>query len=583
VTNKPWLEHYDAGVPATLEPYPDRTLLDYLAASARSNPKQPITIMHGAALGYRDLERQSNAVAAALADIGVRPGDRVALCLPNVPQFLVAEFGAWKAGAVVCPINPMYTEHELVEALRVTGAETVVTLNRFYGKLKPVQHRTAVKRIITSSVKEYLPAAAAIAYTLLREKKAGDRITLERGDLRLRDLVTRYRRAAPPSVRVRPDDRAVILMSGGTSGTPKGVVGLHRALVIAGCQLRAWLRPTMREWSDRIMLPLPLFHTYGNTGAQGLAFVNHNPIVLIPDPRDIGEVLSEIERTRPAFICAVPTLLTALMHHSRTRAGKVPFDSIKLCFSGAAPLMAETKRRWEELTGGVLIEGYSLTEAQMAVVANPVLGAKKLGSVGMPLPDVAVSILDPDDGERSMPQGETGEIVLSAPQLMQCYWQRDDETRAMLRTSAAGERLLFTGDLGYLDEDGYLFIVDRKKDLIKPSGYQVWPREVEEVISSHPAVAECGVAGLPDAARGEIIKAWVVLRPGAAASVDQLKTHCREHLAPYKVPSRWEFVSDLPKTTVGKVLRRELRRRELESKASSARESGRESQPSHRE
>jgi long-chain acyl-CoA synthetase len=566
VTSKPWLDHYDAGVPATLEPYPDRTLLDYLDESARSSPRQPIAIMHGATLSYRDLERQSDALAAALADIGVRPGDRIALCLPNVPQFLVAEFGAWKAGAIVCPINPTYTEHEIVDALTVTGAETIVALNRFYGKLKALQPRTAVKRIITTNVKEYLPATLAIAYTLFKEKKAGDRITLAKGDLRLRRLLSRYRRAPRATMRVRPDDRAVILMSGGTSGSPKGVVGLHRALVMAGCQLRAWLRPSLQEWTDSIMLPLPLFHTYGNTGAQGLAFVNHNPIVLIPDPRDVGGVLSEIERTKPAFLCAVPTLLTTLLYHPRTRAGKVSFDSIKLCFSGAAPLMAETKRRWEELTGGVLIEGYSLTEAQMAVVANPALGEKKLGSVGMPLPDVVLRIVDADAGEHELPQGEVGEIVISAPQLMQGYWQRDEETRAMLRVDAGGQRLLYTGDLGYLDEDGYLFIVDRKKDLIKPSGYQVWPREVEEVISSHPAVAECGVAGLPDAARGEILKAWVVLRPGATATIDELKTHCREHLAPYKVPSRWEFVTDLPKTTVGKVLRRELRRRELEAR-----------------
>ena len=312
------------------------------------------------------------------------------------------------------------------------------------------------------------------------------------------------------------------------------------------------------------MLPLPLFHTYGNTGVQGLAFINHNPIVLIPDPRDLGEVLNEIERTKPSFICAVPALLTGLMNHSRTRSGKVAFDSIKLCFCGAAPLMAETKRRWEDLTGGVVVEGYSLTEAQMAVIANPVRGTKKIGSVGMPLPDVTVRIVDADDGQRPLPLGEVGEIVIAAPQLMHGYWQRDDDTRAMIHTGADGERLLYTGDLGYLDDDGYLFIVDRKKDLAKPSGFQVWPREVEEAISSHPAVAECGVAGLPDAARGEILKAWVVLRPGATATVDELRTHCRERLAAYKVPSRWEFVADLPKSTVGKVLRRELRRRELE-------------------
>ena len=563
--NKPWLDHYDPDVPASIASYPDRTLLDYLAESARSHPNRPIALMRGGTLSYRQLEHDSDACAAAFAALGVRPGDRVALCLPNIPQFLVAEFGAWKAGAIVCPVNPTYTEHELIEALTTTGAETVVAMNRYYGKLKSIQRSTSVKRIVATNVKEFLPTTLAIAYTLFKEKEQGDRITLEDDDVRLQDLLSRYRDTSPPAVSVRPDDPAVILMSGGTTGTPKGVVGLHRSLTIAGHQLQAWLRSAMHEWTDSIMLPLPLFHTYGNTGVQGLAFVNHNPIVLIPDPRDLGEVLNEIERTKPAFICAVPTLLTGLMNHSRTRSGKVAFDSIKLCFCGAAPLMAETKRRWEDLTGGVVVEGYSLTEAQMAVIANPVRGTKKIGSVGMPLPDVTVRIVDADDGERPVPLGEVGEIVIAAPQLMQGYWHRDDDTRAMVHTSPNGERLLYTGDLGYLDDDGYLFIVDRKKDLAKPSGFQVWPREVEEAISSHPAVAECGVAGLPDASRGEILKAWVVLRPGAAATVDELRTHCRERLAAYKVPSRWEFVPDLPKSTVGKVLRRELRRRELEA------------------
>jgi long-chain acyl-CoA synthetase len=248
------------------------------------------------------------------------------------------------------------------------------------------------------------------------------------------------------------------------------------------------------------------------------------------------------------------------------REGKVDFSTIKLCFCGAAALMAETKKRFEELTGGVVMEGYSLTEAQMAVIANPVRGEKKIGSVGMPLPDVEVRIIDADDGRTILAQGETGEIVINAPQLMIGYWERPDETREMLRQGDNGERLLFTGDLGYLDEDGYLFIVDRKKDLIKTSGYQVWPREIEEVIASHPAVAEVGVTGLPDQMRGEIVKAWVVLRHGMNVSKGDLKLYCRERLAPYKVPSAFEFVSELPKSAAGKVLRRVLKEKELAGK-----------------
>jgi long-chain acyl-CoA synthetase len=332
-------------------------------------------------------------------------------------------------------------------------------------------------------------------------------------------------------------------------------------MVVAGIQLRAWLESAMHEWTDTIMLPLPLFHTYANTGVQGLAFINHNPIYLVANPRDFGDLLKDINHVKPAFICAVPTLLNALLTHKLARTGKVDFRSIKLCFCGAAALMAETKRRFEELTGGVIVEGYSLTEAQMAVVANPVRGEKKIGSVGMPLPDVDVRIVDAEDGHTLMPIGQTGEIVISAPQLMLGYWQRPDETKEMLRTNEAGERLLFTGDLGYLDPDGYLFIVDRKKDLIKTSGYQVWPREVEEVISAHPSVSEVGVIGLPDAMKGETVKAFVVLRPGATTNEGELRAFCFERLAPYKVPSKFEIVDELPKTQVGKVLRRALKER----------------------
>jgi len=435
-------------------------------------------------------------------------------------------------------------------------------LNRFYDKVKRVQPTTSLKRIVATNIKEYLPTLLRIAYTFLKEKKEGDRIALHAGDYRFSDLLRDFGRAPRPDARVSPDDPSVILMSGGTTGTPKGVVGVHRGMVIAGLQLQAWLRPAMQEWTDTIMCPLPLFHVYTNTGLQSLALINHNPIALIPNPREIRDVLKEIIEVRPAFICTVPTLLNGIMNHPMARDGKVDFTSIKLCFSGGSALMAETKKRFEELTGGVIVEGYSLTEAQMAVHANPVLGEKKVGSVGLPLPDVEVRVVDTEDGTTRVPQGEVGEVVLRAPQLMQGYWQKPDETLEMIRTNERGERLLYTGDLGYQDEDGYLFLVDRKKDLIKTSGYQVWPREIEEVISAHSAVAEVGVVGLPDKMRGEIVKAWIVLRPGHRTTGAELKAFCREKLAPYKVPAKYEFVTELPKTQVGKVLYRVLRQQQ---------------------
>jgi len=565
MTAPQWLQGYDEGVPHSLEPYPERTLLDYLSESARDWPDRPALLFKGSTITYGQLERESDSLAAAFIGIGVKRGDRVALCLPNCPQFMIAEFAAWKAGAIVCPFNPTYTEREIVEALGTTGAETLVVLNRFYDKVKAIQPSTSLKRVVATGIKEYLPPLLGIAYTLLKENKEGERISVRTGDYRLADLLRHYRRSRPPQGRVSPDDQAVVLMSGGTTGTPKGVVGQHRGMVVAGLQLQAWLRPAMKEWTDKIMLPLPLFHVYGNVGVQSLALINHNPIALIPNPRDLRDVLKEINEIKPAFICTVPTLLQGIMNHAMAREGKVDFSSIKLCFSGAAPLMAETKKRFEELTGGVIVEGYSLTEAQMAVIANPVRGTNKIGSVGMPLPDVDVRIVDSEDGITPVPQGEVGEMVIRAPQLMQGYWQKPEETNEMIRTNALGERLLYTGDLGYLDEDGYVFIVDRKKDLIKTCGFQVWPREIEEVISSHPAVAEVGVVGLPDKMRGETVKAWIVLRADMTTTGAELKEFCRERLAPYKVPGKYEFVTELPKTQVGKVLYRVLRRQEAQS------------------
>jgi len=566
-----WHHSYDEGIPTTLEPYPERTIVDYLAEAARKWPRRTALLFKGAKMTYGQLDELSRNFAGGLLELGVKRGDRVGICLPNSPQFLIAEFAAWKIGAIASPFNPTYSEREMESALNATGAETLIVLNRSYALLKSIQPRTSVKRIIATNIKEYLPFKLRIAYTLLKETKEGDRITLEPHDSRFASLLAMGRR---PQHSLKPaglDEPAVILMSGGTTGSPKGVVGTHRGMTIAGLQLQAWLRSAIEEWKDTIMLPLPLFHVYGNTGVQSLALINHNPIALIPNPRELRDVLHEINQVKPAFICAVPTLLIGLISHTLTRSGKVDWSSIKLCFSGAAPLMADTQKRFEDLTGGVIVEGYSLTEAQMAVVANPVRGEKKIGSVGMPLPDIEVRIVDSENGLTPMPQGEIGEIVIKAPQLMQGYWERPEETREMLRADDDGERLLFTGDLGYLDSDGYLFIVDRKKDLIKVSGYQVWPREIEEVISAHPAVAEVGVAGLPDKMRGEKAKAWIVLHPGEEITSAQIKAYCRERLVSYKVPSHFEFVPELPKSGAGKVLRRILQQRESETERAAGR------------
>ncbi len=553
-----WFKHYDEGVPRTLRPYPERTLLDYIADSAREKPDHPAILFKGLRVTYGELEKLSDAFAVSLAELGVKKGDRVALLLPNSPQFIIAEVGAWKAGATVFPLNPIYTESELEGPLNNCAPETIVTLTLFYNRIKSLQPNTKLKRVIASNIKDFLPPVLRLLFTLVKEKKEGHRIQIQPGDLWFTDLLKTTGPQRKPSVSVSPDDPAIILLSGGTTGTPKGTVGTHRSLVTSGLQLTAWVKNLKGETEDIVMLPLPLFHVYANAGIQCEAFVNGNTLSLIPNPRDIKDVLHAIRKDRPTFFISVPTLFIALLNHPDVKAGKVDFKSIKLCISGAAPLMAETKKSFEELTGGRILEGYSLTEAMMACTVNPALGVKKLGSIGMPLPDVEVRIADPEFGDKILPAGEVGEILLRAPQLMQGYWQNPEETAGVLRVHGEGGPWLHTGDLGYMDEDGYIFIVDRKKDVIKPSGFQVWPREVEEVISSHPAVLEVGVAGVPDDYQGEAVKAWVVLRSGQKATTDEIRQYCRQKLAPYKVPKHIEFREGLPKSMVGKVLRRLL-------------------------
>jgi long-chain acyl-CoA synthetase len=553
----PWLKKYDKGVPYSLQPYPEQTLLDVVRDTVRQRPNHPAVIFKGTRLSYAELERLSDAFAHGLLWQGIRKGDRVALLLPNSPQSIITQLGVWKAGGIAAPINPLYTEHELERLLKECDAETVVVLTLFYKKVKSLQPRTSVRRVIATNIKEYLPPFLGLLFTLFREKKEGYRIKLEPNDLWLSDLLRQHTGKPRPKVEVVPEDPALLLFSGGTTGEPKGAVGTHHALLMTGMQLRSWFSTVAVDWDDVIMLTIPLFHVYGNAGILTVGLLGHEPLVPIPNPRDIDDLVATIWRVRPAFLPGVPTLFIALLNHPDVQAGKVDFKSIKLCISGASSLLAEVKNRFETLTGGRVVEGYALTESMMAAVVTPLHGPNKPGAVGLPLPDVEIRIADAETGEGSLPAGEVGEILMRAPQLMQGYWQRPMETENVIR-----DGWLYTGDLGYLDEDGYLIIEDRKKDVIKPSGFQVWPREVEEVIASHPAVNEVGVAGIHDDYQGEAVKAWVILRPGQLVTTEELRAYCRKRLVGYKVPKQIEFTDSLPKTMVGKVLRRALAEKE---------------------
>lgn len=551
--NYPWVKDYDEGVPHSMKPYPQRTLLDVVMETARQRPNHPVLIFKGVRLSYAQFESLSDAFAAALFAQGVKKGDRVALVLPNSPQAVIAQFAVWKTGGMVVPLNPLYTERELEHALNECEAKAAVVLTPFYTKIKTLQEHTKLHRIIATNIKEFLPPVLRFLFTLFKEKKEGHRISLEPGDLWMDELLEKYKGASRPEVPVAPDDLALLLFSGGTTGTPKGAVGTHHALIMAGMQLHAWFGSVVVDWNDVIMLAMPLFHVYANVGILATALIGRNPLAVVPNPRDLNDLVSTIQKVGPAFLPGVPTLFIALLNHKAVKAGKVDFKSMKLCISGAAPLLAETKKRFENLTGGCMVEAYGLTESMLAAIISPVHGTYKTGAVGIPLPDVEVRIADAETGQGTLPAGEVGEILIQAPQLMKCYWQQPEETAETIK-----DGWLHTGDLGYMDRDGYVFIVDRKKDVIKPGGFQVWPREVEEVIASYPAVAEVGVAGVTDDYQGEAVKAWVVLHPGKTVTAEEIKSYCREKLAAYKVPKHIEFRESLPKTMIGKVLRREL-------------------------
>ncbi len=555
------MNNYDKGVPTTLQPYLQQTMIDVVRETVSLRPDHMALYFKGTKISYGQLDRLSDQFANALIAMGIKKGDRVALVMPNIPQFVIAEFGIWKAGAVAACINPLYTEYEMEHALNECGAETVVAMTTFYNKIKNVQSKTKVKRVVAAGVREYLPFVLRLLFTLAKEKKEGHRIDLQPGDFWFKDMLKQYKGSGRPNVTVNPSDNAIILFTGGTTGLSKAAVGSHEGLVMSGKQIFAWFQNILHEWDDVFLTALPLFHVFANAGVQMAAFTARGGMALVPNPRDIPDVMKTIEKTKATFFPSVPTMFNAMLNHEMVKGGKVDLTSIKLCISGASALLQDTKESFEKLTGSRIVEGYALTESMMAICCTPIEGKYKVGSIGMPVPDVFVRIADVADDSKDLPLGEgnVGEIVIRAPQLMRGYWQRPEATAEMLK---GGE--LFTGDLGYMDEDGYIYIVDRKKDVVKVSGFQVWPREVEEVLATHPKVMEVAVAGIPDARTTEAVKTWIVLQPGVTATAEEMQNFCKEKLTGYKVPRYVEFRSELPKSTIGKVLRRELVKEELE-------------------
>ena len=564
MNEKPWLAHYDKGVPHVVE-IPNEPLFHFLEESARKYPDRACTIFKGAVITYKQMNDLTDRVAAALVDMGVKQGDRVGIFMPNTPQFVMAYYGILKAGGAVVATNPLYTPPEIEHQASDAGIEVMFVMTNFYKTIKKAQPKTKIKKLIVTNLKETLPPLMRILFTLAREKKGGFRIEggLQEGEIWLQDLLAKYKGASRPSVKIDPDNTALFQYSGGTTGVSKGAVATHRNVLANTLQMRSWF-VNMEDGKEVFLMGIPLFHVYGMVAGMNLAMATGSTMVMVPNVRDLKDVMDNISKYRCTIFPGVPALYNGINNHPDVKAHKYDLSSIKACISGSAPLMRETKEQFEQLTGGKVFEGYGLSEAPTGTHCNPLLGVNKTGSIGMPLPNMECRIVSLDDGETDLPQGEIGELLLHGPQVMKGYHNMPTETANSLRKDKEGKIWLYTGDIVRMDEDGYFYIVDRKKELIKPGGFQVWPREVEEAIGSHPKVLEVGVGGIPDPNRGETVKAWIVLKPDETLTVEELKAYCKERLAPYKVPTHFEFRNELPKTTVGKILRRELIRQHKE-------------------
>ncbi len=561
----PWLKHYDMGVPESIN-YPPVPIFHFLEESAKNYPDRACTIFKGAAISFREMNATTDKLAAALVERGVKKGDRVGIFIPNTPQFVMVYFGILKAGGVVVAIDSRYTAPEIVHQANDAGIETMFVMSNFYKTMKIAQPNTKIKTLIVTNIKETLPPVLKILFTIAKEKKDGFRVELAPGDLWLSDLLAKYSQEDRPKLEIGPDDIALFQYSGGTTGVSKAAVATHSNLVANTLQVGSWM-PNLLTGKETVLMAIPLFHVYGMVVGMLFGIFKAAPLVMVPNPRDMPDLLSNIKKFHPTVFPGIPMLYNAINNRPEVIAGKYNLSSIKACISGSAPLMRETKERFEALSGGKVFEGYGLSEAPTATHCNPQLGMNKTGSIGMPFPDVDAKIISLDDGETEMKLGEIGELAIHGPQVMKSYHNMPIETANTLRILKDGKVWLFTGDIARMDEDGYFYIVDRKKELIKPGGEQVWPREVEEVIAANPKVLEVGVAGIPDSLRGEVVKAWVVLKPGETLSEDELKVWSKKSLAVYKVPRQIEFRTELPKTTVGKVLRRELVRQHNEVEA----------------
>ena len=562
--DRPWVKYYEPGVPAQLE-IPDHPLTWLLDQTVSKYPGQTALIYYGTKISYAQLGALVNRFALALVRLGIQKGDRVAIALPNIPQYPVAFYGAMKAGAVVVPTNPLYTEREMQHQLADSGARAVVMLDMFYPVVRAVRQKTQLEQVILTNPADYLPFPLHQLYPLSQRKAKVPQPVLTAQELRtdpmLRSFATLLEQhvlsADGTELSTLPapatgSDLAVLQYTGGTTGLSKGAMLTHRNLLSNALQTRRWT-PRAVDTQEIGLCVAPFFHSYGLTVGMNLSIYAAATMVLLPK-FSAKEVVKAISRYRPTMFPGIPTMYVAIMRQVRGRSKRV--NSVKFCISGAAPLPAKVQQDFEQLTGGKLVEGYGLSETSPVTHCNPLNENCVNGSIGVPLPNVEAMIMHAETGKQ-LPAGEIGEIMVKGPNVMQGYWNREKETEEIFH-----DGWMHTGDLGYMDEKGYFYIADRSKDLIVASGFNVYPREVEEVLYRHEAIEEAAVVGVPDEYRGENVAAVIVLKPAFTASDEvraSIVAYCKHELTGYKVPKVIEFRETLPKSLIGKVLRREVR------------------------
>jgi long-chain acyl-CoA synthetase len=542
--NKPWFRLWPKDVPKNLE-YPKVPLHAILEKTAKEHPEKTAIAYFEREITYAELDSLSNQFADALAALGVKKGDRVAVFLPNIPQFVIAYFGALKAGAVSTTISPLHKAREVEYQLTDSEAEAIVALDSLYPIVEKVWPKTSLKNVIITSLEEYASKTTATPSTL--EQKPNVHSFQE---------LLKEKGSKPLKVGINPEeDLAALQYTGGTTGTAKGAMLTHLNLVSNALAFAAWIKGEVAE--ETFLTALPLFHIYGLTTSMNVPISLAVKMVLLPRFEPI-KALETIQRHKVTVFCGVPTMYSVLL--ANPELGKFDLTSIRVCISGASPLPPQVQKKFMDITGGFLAEGYGLTEASPVTHCSPLdktMRTVRLGSIGLPLPDTAARIVDVETGEKTLGAGETGELAVKGPQVMRGYWRNPKETALVLR-----DGWLLTGDIAKIDRDGYFYITDRKKDLIKYKDYSVYPRELEDVIYEHPAVKLCAVVGKPDPMVSEIPKAFAVLKDGAKATEAEIMAFVNEKVAPYKAVREVEFRKELPVSAVGKVLRRVLQEEE---------------------